>query len=266
MPDVKLLSNGKYHVLVDGEGSGYSRWNGLAVTRWREDSALESGGTFFYLRDGDDGSVWSATPRPVEPGGGTVTVRFDAGSAVFTRRDHGFEVTTTVVVDPDHDVELRRMRIRNISARQRALPVTSFAELVLAPPATDAAHPAFSKIFVETELDSGLEAIIATRRPSSPDEMRSWCFHRAVADGSSAAGKGSRCATASANRPTRSRFAPPSVGAAQVVLDAVVVPDGVIALVDDGKTHAVVVDAWQEHGTPAASTRSPQEKKRCNSE
>mgnify|MGYP001794557419 CR=1 FL=1 len=90
----------------------------------------------------------------------------DAGSAVFTRRDHGLEVTTPVFVDPDHDVELRRMRIRNISARQRALSVTSFAELVLAPPATDAAHPAFSKIFVETELDSALGAIIATRRPS----------------------------------------------------------------------------------------------------
>jgi cyclic beta-1,2-glucan synthetase len=183
MPDVKLLSNGKYHVMVTAEGSGYSRWNGLAVTRWREDAVLEGGGTFFYLRDANDAAVWSATARPVEPESEACIVRFEAGLAAFSRRDREIEVTTTIVVARDDDVELRRLRITNVSSRQRTLSLTSFAEIVLAPPATDSAHPAFSKMFVETEIDAALGAIVATRRPNSPDELRCWCFHQAVAHG-----------------------------------------------------------------------------------
>ena len=188
MPDVKLLSNGKYHVMVTAEGSGYSRWNGLAVTRWREDDALESGGTFFYLRETDaEGShVWSATSRPVEPGSHAVSPGEVPGCAVFMRRDHDLEVTTTVAVAAGDDVELRRIRMTNLSARHRTFSVTSFSEIVLSPPATDSAHPAFSKMFVETEIDTNLGAILATRRPSGRDDLRAWCFHQAVVRGGEA--------------------------------------------------------------------------------
>ena len=89
-----------------------------------------------------------------------------------------------LAVDPDHDVELRRLRITNLAARPRTLSVTSYAELVLAAPATDAAHPAFSKMFVETQIDAALGAIVATRRPSTPDEARTWLFHLAAVQGS----------------------------------------------------------------------------------
>ncbi|MDQ2736787.1 MAG: cyclic beta 1-2 glucan synthetase, partial [Pseudomonadota bacterium] len=183
MPDVKLLSNDRYHVMVTAEGSGYSRWNGLAVTRWREDAALESGGTFFYLRDAGNGEVWSATARPVEPGQGACTMQLTTGQATFSRRDHELEVVTTIAVAADDDVELRRLRVTNLSSRRRRLSITSFAEIVLAPPATDAAHPAFSKIFIETEIEPELGVIVATRRPSAPDETRAWCFHQAVVHG-----------------------------------------------------------------------------------
>ena len=183
MPDVKLLSNGKYHVMVTADGSGYSRWNGLAVTRWREDAVLEAGGTFFYLRDADDAAVWSAAARPVEPESEACIARFEAGLAAFSRRDREIEVTITIVVAAADDVELRRLRITNVSSRRRTLSLTSFAEIVLSPPATDSAHPAFSKMFVETEIDAALGAIVATRRPSSPDELRCWCFYQAVVHG-----------------------------------------------------------------------------------
>src|SRR5450631_4040004 len=188
MPEVKLLSNGKYHVMVTAQGSGYSRWNGLAVTRWREDAALESGGTFFYLRDSDSdsGNVWSATARPVEPGSNAVSAGEAPGCAVFTRRDRELEVTTTVTVAAGDDVELRRLQITNLSSRRRTFSVTSFTEIVLSPPATDSAHPAFSKMFVETEINAALAAVLATRRPSGPDEMRAWCFHQAVVRGGEA--------------------------------------------------------------------------------
>lgn len=53
---------------------------------------------------------------------------------------------------------------------------TSFAEVVLSPAATDAAHPAFSKLFLESEIDESLSAILVTRRPSVPKDGQPWLF------------------------------------------------------------------------------------------
>ncbi|MDQ6638571.1 MAG: glycosyl transferase family 36, partial [Pseudomonadota bacterium] len=149
MPDVTLLSNGSYHVLVTAEGTGYDRWNDMAVTRWREDAALDDFGTFFFIRDVDDSRVWSAPARPRS-----------------TPDDHEIDAVTTIAVAGDRDVALRRLRLTNRSSRRRTLSVTSYSEIVLSSAAADSAHPAFSKLFVETEIDAALGAIFASRRAS----------------------------------------------------------------------------------------------------
>ena len=187
MPEVKLLSNGNYHVSITPAGSGYSRWKGLAVTRWREDAALDHWGTFCYLRDNAGPHVWSTTLQPTLHRPGAIDRHFDAATATFLRRDHGIETRTEIAVSPDDDVELRRVRITNLSERRRRLSATSFAEIVLAAPGTDAAHPAFNKLFVETEIHPVLHAILATRRPSALDDPTPWFFHLALARDTSAA-------------------------------------------------------------------------------
>ncbi len=183
MPHVNLLSNGKYHVMATSDGAGYSRWDGLAVTRWSDDAVLDEAGTFLYLRDDEDGHVWSATARPTQP---RSTVPIDSAAARFTRREGDIETCMEVAVAPTDDVELRRLRITNLSARKRTLSATSFAEIVLSPAATDSAHLAFSKLFVETEIDTELAAILASRRPSTSAETRPWFFHEVVAPGTGA--------------------------------------------------------------------------------
>jgi cyclic beta-1,2-glucan synthetase len=179
MPNVTLLSNGKFHVMVTPEGTGYSRWGDLALTRWRDDAGLDETGTFLYLSDDDAGPAWSATARPTRPG----NARFDAVAAKFVRRERDVETGMVVAVANGDDVELRRLHIANLSSRERTLSATSFAEIVLSPPATDSAHPAFSKLFVETTIDAELHAILATRRPSTPDDKQPWFFHELVAHG-----------------------------------------------------------------------------------
>ena len=182
MPHVSLLSNGTYHVMLTSEGSGYSQWGGLAVTRWQGDAVLDQAGSFVYLRDEKSGQLWSATARPTQPGSAT---RFDADAAKFLRRQSEVETCMEVAVAQKDDVELRRLRITNLSSHERTLSATSFAEIVLAPAATDSAHPAFSKLFVQTEIDADLAAIFATRRPSTPEDPRSWFFHELVAHAAS---------------------------------------------------------------------------------
>jgi cyclic beta-1,2-glucan synthetase len=185
-PAVHLLSNGRYAVMVTTAGSGYSRWRDLAVTRWREDRTRDGWGTYFFLRDRQSGAVWSAAYQPsgVEPD--TYEVAFSEDHVEIRRHDGSIGTTLEVVVSPEHDADVRRVSVTNLGTRVREIELTSYAEIVLAPPAADAAHPAFSNLFVQTEFARELGALLATRRPRSHGESQVWAAHVVVAEGQTA--------------------------------------------------------------------------------
>jgi cyclic beta-1,2-glucan synthetase len=182
-PQVHLLSNGRYAVMLTGAGSGYSRWGDIGITRWREDVTRDDWGTYVYLRDVQSGDVWSAGYQPsgVEPDRYEVT--FCEDRAEFIRHDGPITTTLEVVVSPEDNAEVRRVSVANAGSRPRDIEVTSYAELALAPPAADTAHPAFSKLFVQTEHLARGGAILATRRRRSPGEPEVWAAHVAVVEG-----------------------------------------------------------------------------------
>ena len=173
-PQVQLLSNGRYHVMVTSDGAGYSRWNELALTRWRLDATSDDWGLFCYLRDLDSGAVWSSAWQPTLAQPEHYEATFPEGRAQWLRRDDGIELSVEIVVAPDDDAELRRTRIRNLSGRTRRIELTSYTEPVLAPSAVDDAHPAFSKLFVHSEIEAAHEAILCTRRPGAGGESTPW--------------------------------------------------------------------------------------------
>ncbi|MHB1192128.1 MAG: GH36-type glycosyl hydrolase domain-containing protein [Longimicrobiales bacterium] len=177
LPEVHLLSNGRYHVMVTNAGGGYSRWNDLAVTRWREDGTRDPWGTFCYLRDVETGATWTNAYQPSRRRPDSYQAIFSAGRAEFRRRDGDFHTHTEIVVSPEDDIELRRVRVTNRSRSRRTVEVTSYAEVVLAPPAADELHPAFSNLFVQTEILADRRAILCTRRPRSHGEAAPWMFH-----------------------------------------------------------------------------------------
>ncbi|MCR4339346.1 MAG: hypothetical protein NUW01_05605, partial [Gemmatimonadaceae bacterium] len=176
-PQVQLLSNGRYHVMVTNAGGGYSQWKNLAVTRWREDSTCDNWGSFCYLRDVASGEFWSTAHQPTLKRADSYEAIFSEGRAEFRRRDHDFDTHTEIVVSPEDDIELRRVHITNRSRTRRTIDVTSYAEVVLAPSAAEALHPAFSNLFVQTEIIDPRRAILCTRRPRSLDESAPWMFH-----------------------------------------------------------------------------------------
>jgi len=182
-PATHLLSNGRYAVMLTSAGSGYSRWRGLAVTRWREDVTCDDWGSYIFLRDVRSGDVWSAgfQPSGVEPDAYVVT--FNEDRAEFTRRDGTLTTTMEVLVSAEDDAEVRRVSIANSGIRTREIDVTSYAELVLAPQEDDVAHPAFMKLFVATEYLADLGTTLATRRRRSPTEPEIWAAHLAIVDG-----------------------------------------------------------------------------------
>ncbi len=186
VPEVQLLSNGRYHVMVTNAGGGSSRWKDLAVTRWREDSTSDNWGTFCYLRDEASGEFWSTAHQPTLKQAEHYEAIFSEGRAEFRRRDFDFETHTEIVVSPEDDIEVRRVHITNRSRSPRPIDVTSYAEVVLAPAAADALHPAFSNLFVQTEIIRERQAILCTRRTRSIEEQAPWMFHLMSVHGANA--------------------------------------------------------------------------------
>jgi cyclic beta-1,2-glucan synthetase len=177
IPEVQLLSNGRYHVMVTNAGGSYSCWKNIAVTRWREDSTCDGWGTFCYIRDVANGEFWSTGYQPTIKKIQSYEAIFSEARAEFRCRNQEFDTHTEISVSPEDDIELRRVHITNRSRTRRTIEVTSYAEVVLESPVADALHPAFGNLFVQTEIIHQRQAILCTRRPRSDSEEAPWMFH-----------------------------------------------------------------------------------------
>ncbi|MCC8986591.1 MAG: glycosyl transferase, partial [Candidatus Contendobacter sp.] len=171
-----VLAGNRYATFLTTAGAGYSVWNELTLTRWTADALESSGGFLLYLRDLDDGVFWSFGQRPAA----SQESRFDGGIAEFNRLDQEIKAQLEICVAPDADLELRRLTLRNASDRPRRIELTSYAELVLNHRAADTAHPAFSKLFIQTQWAAEQQALLARRRPRTAEEPSCWLVHALV--------------------------------------------------------------------------------------
>ena len=187
-PATQLLSNGTYAVMLTAAGSGYSRWGDLALTRWREDATRDDSGSYMFLRDMQSDAVWSAGFQPTGAESDDYAVDFHEDRVEISRRDGTLTTTLEVLVSAEDDAEVRRVSISNAGLRARDIEITSYSELALGPQSADVAHPAFAKMFVETEYLAEFGAIVATRRKRSPSEPDIWAAHLSVANGEDVGG------------------------------------------------------------------------------
>jgi len=176
-PKSLLLSNGRYGLMITNSGGGYSQWESQELTRWRSDQTCDSQGTFCYIHEADPDRVWSSTWHPV---GGKVegySVDFALDRAVFRRADNGVHTETEVIVSPEDDLEVRRITLVNRTNRVRRLNLTSYVELSMAPHNADRQHPAFNKLFIQTEALPEQQILLAYRRPRSANELPLYVAH-----------------------------------------------------------------------------------------
>ncbi|MHC4539983.1 MAG: glucoamylase family protein, partial [Planctomycetota bacterium] len=177
VPDVHLLSNGRYHVMITAAGSGASRWQDLALTRWQEDPTRDQWGTFLYVRDLDTGTFWSATPQPTGCEFDRYEAQFSQGVAEFRAIREDIQVHMRVAVSAEDDVELRRLIVSNLSNRERHIEITSYAEVTMLNGLNASEQPAFNGLFVEVEALPAKAAVLCTRRTRSPQENWPLFFH-----------------------------------------------------------------------------------------
>ncbi|MCW2483312.1 glucoamylase family protein, partial [Candidatus Symbiopectobacterium sp. NZEC135] len=156
-PEVQLLANHDYHLMV-----------------------CDNWGSYCYLSDPQTGEVWNTTWQTDSDAASHYDVIFTDAGAEFTRKADSLRVKTHIVVSPEDDIELRRITLLHRGRHPRTIALTTYAEVVLAPMASDLAHPAFSNLFVQTELVPDKDAILCHRRPRAPEERGPWLFHMAV--------------------------------------------------------------------------------------
>jgi cyclic beta-1,2-glucan synthetase len=176
-PHVALLGRLPYTIMISHAGGGYSRYEDMAVTRWRADGTTDSSGQFCYVKDVAGGQVWSAAHQPTCVSAEWYHAQLATDRVTFHRREHGIETRTEVVVVPEDSAEVRRVTVTNETDSEREIELTSYGEITIAPPGADRQHPAFSNLFVQTQWHGWCSAITATRRPRSATERTLWCVH-----------------------------------------------------------------------------------------
>ena len=172
-----ILSNGNYAVMLTESGSGYSRKYGMDISRYREDPVTDHSGMFFYVKDVEENSIWSATSGPMDKMPDDYHVTFTPDKASYMRIDGEMVTNTQIVVVTGDSAEVRRIILKNTGESEKTMEVTSYFEPVLASNAQDMAHPAYSNLFIMTEYDETYHALIANRRKRSEEDEEIWLAH-----------------------------------------------------------------------------------------
>ena len=176
-PHSQFLSNGKYVTVVTNAGGGASLSERMAVTRWRQDATTDPGSSYIYLRDIRSEEVWSPTFHPTRREAENYLATFTPDKAVFDSKSQDIAARLEVAVAPEHDVEVHYLQLVNHSDRIREIDVTSYVEVALASMRDDFAHPAFGKLFVETEYMPERSALLCHRRPRDARDPGTWAMH-----------------------------------------------------------------------------------------
>lgn len=177
VPKVNLLSNNSYSVMTTNAGGGQSRWKDIDITRWCSDSTRDNWGIHCYIQDKNSHQFWSTAYQPTCVKGKKYAASFKADRTEIRRTDYQIETQLEIVVSPEDDVEVRLITLGNLSKVVREIELTSYLEVALAPHATDAAHPCFNKLFIETEALKELPGILAFRRLRSPEDRPIYAGH-----------------------------------------------------------------------------------------
>ncbi|MCD2339329.1 carbohydrate-binding protein [Ideonella azotifigens] len=177
VPLTQLLTNGRYAVVLRSHGAGYSSWDGVGITRFRDDLLRGAYGSFFYLQREGLPNWQSITAHPAPDPAARYSARLQAERVIFDARWSDLHSSCTVWVSPEDDCEMRQVVLTNASPQAMALTLASCFEATLAPQRGDEAHPAFSNLFIQTRWDESELALHMVRNPRLPDEAAMRAVH-----------------------------------------------------------------------------------------
>ncbi|WP_336785818.1 GH36-type glycosyl hydrolase domain-containing protein [Paenibacillus sp. MMO-177] len=177
LPEANVHGNGSLTTVLTETGGGFIRYNGLDLTRWREDPVTDPWGSFIYVRDVEKNVSWSPSYLPCRKKTERASVQFRKERTTFLREDDGLSTKLEVTVSAEHNAELRRLTLTNATQEARIIEITTYMELAMAAHNADKAHPSFTKLFVQTEFAAEAQCLLARKRPRNDGESALWAFH-----------------------------------------------------------------------------------------
>ncbi|MBQ3141216.1 MAG: hypothetical protein IJC25_04560, partial [Clostridia bacterium] len=161
-PRAAVLCSQSYTLALTDTGCSVSRFNGLDVTR-RSSDLLRAPQGVFVLLQADGAPVRCVTAAPLYRDTCRRQTVFCAHHAEFSLQADGLTTTVRVSVDRDVACEVRRITLHNDTDRQRSVQLAVYAEPCLAAPDAFEAHPAFSKLFLRSSVESAHRAAVFFR-------------------------------------------------------------------------------------------------------
>lgn len=169
-PSAQTLSNGHLRLFTTTSGSGYLAWNNITLTRWQPDAALDPWGIWFYLQDLESKTTWSIGQKPVNSSPNEYHVFFAPHMTEIRRFEQGLRTNLQTTIAPQEDVCIQKVTLTNQTNQTRKVRLVSYGEVALAPQATDQRHPAFNKLFIQSDFDESLRMLHFQRRKRSSEE------------------------------------------------------------------------------------------------
>ena len=162
VPEIGVVSNGQYTVLLNDRGSGFSRYRNILVNRYRKITS-DHYGTYLYIRNLRDDNLWCNTYSPLDVMPKQYRVSFASDKISFMRVDDDIETKTEITVLKDYFAEIRRFTFTNNSELDVDLEITSYGEVTMAPRDVDAGHRVFNSMKIHSEYDGEHEALIFSK-------------------------------------------------------------------------------------------------------
>lgn len=176
IPEVSAISNGKYTVLMNDRGDGFSRYKELQLNRYRKVTEQDYG-TFLYLKDVKTGKYWSNTYAPINKKPEKYEVVFASDRLKYVLVENDIATTTEIVVSTTYQAEIRKVTIKNNAKEVKTIELTTYLEPTIIENVSDVTHRTFNSLFLESEFDLDTESLIMKKTVRN-SENNYYLLHR----------------------------------------------------------------------------------------
>ena len=179
LPEMSVLSNKKYSLIMNDRGNSFSRYRTLQLNRYRKVTEIDYG-IFLFVKDTKTNEIWSNTYAPMNVKPDKYEVVFASDKIKFMRRDDKISTKTEIVVAKNHHAEIRKITFKNEEEYDKELELTSYTEPILSENMDDVSHRVFNNMFISTEFDSKTDSLIAKRKNRGESNVNSYMVTRMI--------------------------------------------------------------------------------------
>ena len=163
VPEISILSNSKYSLLINDRGNGFSRYKTIQLNRYRKITEQDYG-NYLYIKDLKTNKVWSNTYAPTNVEPSKYNVVFATDRIKFLRMDDGISTKTEIIVTQGKNAEIRKITFKNTTNEEKNLELTTYTEPIIEENIDDITHRTFRNLFVNSEFDKDLKCLIMCRK------------------------------------------------------------------------------------------------------